>query len=237
MGMLALAFLLAGTAAPFEAPPVADADLAGMRGGFSVAGSPDVSVAVRTETTLDGGLLLRSVWRVDTGTPTLQVYAPAPGQKIAMASGQTPANNATMTSSPVVVTFDRESGARIASTANGIGQPSVSVIVGQAGPPPDDAGPPLDLSHGTAATAGGPVSLEQLPAGTAVHLAGDRLDVTHLFGTAIGSVIANSADSRAIESATTVSLDLRGATPFNLGSAALQAQDIASDAVRMLVTR
>lgn len=233
--MLALAFLLAGTAAPFNTAPVADSDLAGMRGGFSVAGSPDVSVAVRTETTLDGALLLRSVWRVDNGAPALQVYAPAPGQKIAMAGGQSPANSGAMTSSPIVVTFDRETGARIASTANA--QPSISVVVGQAAPPPDNAGPPLDLSKGAVATAGGAVSLQKLPVGTAVHLAGDRLDVTQLFGAAIGSAIANSADNRAIQSATTVGLDLRGATPFNLGAAVLRAQDVAADAVRQLVVR
>lgn len=57
------------------------------------------------------------------------------------------------------------------------------------------------------------------------------LDITHLAGTAIGSAIANSTTGQTIDTRTTVSIDLRNAGPDVLGSAMLQAQSLASDAV------
>lgn len=73
--------------------------------------------------------------------------------------------------------------------------------------------------------------------GQSVQLHGDRLDVTHLLGRTIGSAIANTGSDRIIDSATTIGIDIRGATPANLGSSMLRVDALANDATSRLIPR
>jgi hypothetical protein len=86
-----------------------------------------------------------------------------------------------------------------------------------------------DSPDGTA-TADGVIRLQGSPGGSRIVLNGDRIDVTHLSGRAIGSVIANSANNRAIDVLTTVQIDIGNATPELIGSAMLRVDDIAANA-------
>lgn len=230
-GSLALA-----TAAAFAVAAVSDAELSDMRGGFSLPGGLEAIMAVQTETSVNGGLLLRSVYRIDQGPPTLQLYAPAVGQTVrAQAAGANAADRGAQ--GAVRVNFDRQNGFSISRQ---MGMPTTSVTVGLAKPGTETAPDnlqPLDLSSGPVETAGGRVSVSELPQGVRARIEGDGIDASHLFGAAFGSVVANTANDRAIESATTITLDLRGATPMNLGSAMLRAEGVAADAVRQLVIR
>lgn len=223
----------------FSAPEVSDAELADNRGGISLPGGIDVSMAVETETSVDGNLLLRSVFKVDNGAPTLQVFAPSPGQVVP--SHPAPAGAAgTAVPGAVSVTFDRQNGVTIVSTGPVI---AANVTVTTGGAPQADSGSPtanlqpLDLSNGAVQAAGGQVSVQQLPTGPRIQLQGEGIDVSHVFGNAIGAVLINNANDRAIESATTIGLDLRNATPLNLGSSLLRIDDLAADAMRTLVVR
>ncbi len=222
----------------FIAPALPDEALAGLRGGFSVAGGPDVALAVTTQTALDGRLILRSVFTIADGGPSLAVQAPAPGAPIAVAPGSLGGQAVTAGSAPnMTVRFDRQTGVQI-TPASPFASAPVNVASGAL--PAASAGsdaPTLDLSAGPVVTDGGTVTLVQGAAGPRVQLDGDRLAVSHLFGGAVGSVIANGGNDRLIESATTVTVSLAGATPYNLGSASLRVEGIALDVTRALVVR
>lgn len=232
--------LLAGAATPavgenpFGAPAVSDAELSEMRGGFALPGGIDLSIVVRTETSVDGNLLLRSVYALDQGPATLQVFAPAPGQTVATGRGS--AGSGDGEAPPAVwVMFDRDNGVSIGQAG---AQPGggLTVTTGPAAEAPDDGLAPLPIGPGgSIEVAGGTVSLQDLPRGTRARIEGDRIDVSHIVGGAFGSVIANSGSDRAIDTVTTISLDLNGATPANLGSALPRVESIALDAVRGLV--
>jgi hypothetical protein len=90
------------------------------------------------------------------------------------------------------------------------------------------------VGGGGVATADGTVTLVALPNGVRVELAGDRLDVSHLVGQAFGSVVANSADDRAIDVATTVNISLSGVTRDAIGASGARVEGLALDATSRL---
>ena len=66
-----------------------------------------------------------------------------------------------------------------------------------------------------------------------VSLQGTDIRIVHLTGSAIGSAIANSGNDRAIDTLTTLSIDLSNAGPDVLGSAMLRVEGVAIDAASM----
>lgn len=232
--------LLAAAPASAESPfgtPVPDAELANMRGGIALPNGIDVSIAVRTETSVDGNLLLRSVYALANGPATLQLFAPAPGHNVKTGGGEASASSGGGDAGEVWVMFDRDNGATINARS---GVPAGVTVT--SGPAPsstsDDGLSPLPIGPGgSIETAGGRVTLQELPAGARARIEGEKIDVSHIFGSAFGSVVANSGSDRAIDTMTVVSIDLRGATPDNLGSSVLQADALALDATRALAAR
>ena len=207
-----------------------------MRGGFRLPGGLDAAMTVQTETSINGALLLRSVYRLEQGPPSLQLYAPAPGDAV-RSQGAAASQSGAARQGALSINFDRQNGVSIARQ---MGTPTTSVTVAGGGPTTavtPDALQPLDLSKGPVETAGGRVSVSDLAQATRVRIEGDGVDASHLFGGAFGTIVANTANDRTIDSSTTISLDLRGATPFNLGSALLRAESVAADAVRQMVVR
>jgi hypothetical protein len=228
-----LSALITASAA-FAAQPITEAELSNMRGGFSLPGGLEATMAVRTETSVDGGLLLRSVYLVDRGAPSLQLFAPRTGEAVRGQSAATASPDRALQGS-VRINFDRQNGVSISRQ---MAMPAASVTVGASAPKPtSDSLQALDLSDGPVDTPGGRVSVSQSDTGVRSRLEGDGIDATHLFGNAFGAVVANTANNRVIDSSTTITLDLRGATPLNLGSAMLRAEAVAADAVRQLVVR
>ncbi len=237
MGPLILALVL-GSAAPdaaMPAPPVPDAVLAALRGGFRLPSGIDVSLAVQTDTSVNGALLLRSVFSASEGRPTLQVLAPEPGRIVsgpqhgASASGGGAASG-------IAVQFDRQAGVTLVPSGNVM--PVVSVTTGAIATAADAAAAGLgtvDVTAGSSAveTPGGAVSIMALPDGARVRLEGSGLDISHVVGNAFGSVIANNANDRVIDTATTINLDLGNAGPDVLGSAMFRVEGIAVDAARL----
>lgn len=85
-------------------------------------------------------------------------------------------------------------------------------------------------------TAAGLVRLRTSSEGGRVELAGDRLDITHLVGRgALGSLIVNAADNRAIDVSTTIDIGLSGIRPDQLGGAMARVETVALDAVTRLI--
>lgn len=69
-----------------------------------------------------------------------------------------------------------------------------------------------------------------------VEFSGDRLDISHLVGRgAIGSVVANAADNRAIDVTTSVDIGLAGVRPDELGSAMARVDTLVLDVTTQMV--
>lgn len=178
---------LAGDGArAFDKAPVADDALSSMRGGFALPGGVDVSVAVQSDTMVNGVLLLRSVYVIDKDAPSLTVF------------GRTDA------------------------------------VQPQAGTPGGLTQLGLTPGGSSAAASGGTVRVETTGTGNQVVLSQPTLDVRHLTGQALGSVVLNRGNDVSIDTVSNINIDLKDATPFNIGSAIFRVDAAAIDsAARM----
>ncbi len=165
--------------------------------------------------------MLQTVTKIDEGSPTTQVYVPADGEPVALPSGEAGVTSAVTP----VITYDRQNGIRVTGgnavplslTSGGEWQSKVAE-----GLKAVDASAPVVTDNGT---------VQQNMAGVALQA--DDLRIVHLTGSAIGSAIANSGNDRAIDTLTTLSIDLSNAGPDVLGSAMLRVESVAVDAASM----
>ncbi|HEU4649990.1 MAG TPA: hypothetical protein VFS49_01115 [Croceibacterium sp.] len=205
------------TAPVFAAAPVSDAALAEMRGGIELPNGIDLALTVQTQTAIDGAVVLRTVFALVDGPPTIRVFAPAAGQTVA--EGPAALSGATDARIGATVVLDASQGIQV--------RPGLAVL-------------PVVVRSGPAAVAAASGGLEPVDAPAfltdagvvdrstdGVTLTGADFSVTHFIGGAFGSAILNSGSDRTINTATTVSIDLRNAGPEVLGSAMLQVEDVA----------
>ena len=234
--MILLPLLLlsaAGSAALFDTPKEPDAILAAERGGLRLPNGLDIALAVQTQTSVNGAVVLRTDFHVDQGSPTLSVYTPRPGQVVV--SGPTTAASAGVGGAAApMISFDGGNGLRVTP-----GSVAVPVSVGTGSAPQDASPVPPGLvpftASGPVATDAGLVSQNTQGGVQTVQLNGPDLTITHLAGNAFGSAIANSGSDRAIDTQTVVSIDIRNASPDVLGSAMLRVEDVAIAATAMRV--
>lgn len=192
----------------FDKVPVADDALSSMRGGFALPGGVDVSVAVQSDTLVNGVLLLRSVYVIDKGAPTLTVFgrtdpipeqAPVPGKNVSTSSLTVSTQRTTSDGAP-----------------SGLTQLNLT---------PDGS---------AAAASGGTVRVERAGMGSQVVLSQPTLDIRHLTGQALGAVVLNRGNDVSIDTVSNINVDLKDATPFNIGSAIFRVDAAAIDsAARM----
>lgn len=214
-------FLAAQAATPLGAPPVPDPVLAAQRGGFQLPSGIDVAITVQTQTVLDGAVVLRTVFRADQGAPSLTILAPTSGQIVAATRGA----GAAAASRPTMptVTYDRATGFQLVP---GVAAPQIAVTA-------DNSQSLAATTEGLAPVAPGTVTDNGLVSAAnnaglrTVSLDGPELTITHLAGTAFGSAILNTGSDRAIDTQTSVSIDLRNAGPDVLGSSMFKIQDLA----------
>ncbi|HEU0044496.1 hypothetical protein [Sphingomonas sp.] len=84
-------------------------------------------------------------------------------------------------------------------------------------------------------TRDGVVRVRSATDGVRVDLSGEAIEVSHLLGGALGTVVANSANDRSIDVTTTVDIGLSGVRPDALGGAAIRAENLALDATTRLI--
>lgn len=84
---LVAATSLSQDVALIDAPTVTDGELALMRGDFALPDGLDLKLVVDSSTALNGRTVLRTVFRLDQGAPTLQVLA-GTGEALATAGGR-----------------------------------------------------------------------------------------------------------------------------------------------------
>lgn len=234
---LRLTVLLLSISSPLAAQTthssVSDPELSTMRGGYQAPGGIEIGLAVQTDTSVNGALLLRSVFRAEAGMAELQAFTPRAGSHIAGQSAGS--DGVSAPSAAVSVRFDRQSGVSVLPGTGSIQRIPISTGAFPAAAARSDDLDTADLAAGrTVDTAVGAVSLEQSHSGSTVHLQAAGLDVSHIFGNAFGAVVANTASDRALDTVTTVSLDLSGATPANLGSTMFRVEALGLESARML---
>lgn len=217
---LAMILILAAQDAPLASTRVPDAELAAQRGGFELPNGIDVALTVQTQTSLNGAIVLRTVFRADHGPATLTVYAPRPGEPVAAARGA-PGAGAAVTPT---ITYDSRSGLQVTPGAT-------TLAVATGGASANEAGL-IQVASG-AVTDNGIVTQSVHGGVQATELRADDLTITHLAGSALGSAILNSGSDRAIDTQTTVGIDLQNAGPTLLASAALRIEDVAIDAMSL----
>ena len=225
MSLAALLLLAAVQEVPWERAPIPDPVLAQQRGGFRLPNGVEVSMSVRTDTAINGALVLRTVFAADRGTPTVTVYAPRNGATVA--SGLSPATAGAATTGSPTVSFDGRGGIQVTPAVatlavRGAGGGDVGAAL-PAGLVQVDAGAVTD--NGTIAQAANGLA-------RAVTLQGPDVSVTHLVGTALGSAIANAGSNRTIDTQTSVAIDLHGAGPDVVGSSLLRVGSVAEGALQ-----
>ena len=220
--MIALWLVLAAQAAsPLGAPALPDPVLAEHRGGFKLPSGIDVAITVQTQTVLDGAVVLRTVFRADQGAPRLTILAPTPGQTVPAGRG-TATTAAMQNASMPTVTYDRTNGLQIVP---GMTTPQVSISSGATQSP--TVGDGLATVAPGAATDNGVISAAAQGGLKTVTLQAPDLSITHIAGNAFGSAILNTGSDRAIDTQTTVSIDLSNTGPDVLGSTMFKIQDVA----------
>lgn len=189
---------------PFAQAPVADEALADMRGGFALPGGMAISVAVQSDTRVNGTLLLRSVFVMDQGAPELRVFAQADG----------------------VTTTTTGTDGRAVTTGLTVSN-GHSVIGGAV-----EGLRQIDVVKDGAAVgaSGGTVRVESLGAGSQVVLTRPTLDVSHLAGQAYGSIAANRGNDVTIDTATDINIELSGTDGFELSSSMMRVEALVFDA-------
>ena len=213
--------------APFDEQRVPEPVLADQRGGIRLPNGIDVSLSIDTVTALDGSVVLQTVTRIAEGAPVVTAYAPEDGKPVKLEQ-QGGAGTGSAAAQPSV-TYDRQNGLTVTA-----GRPIVPIMVGQSeGGEAAQVAPglqELDLTQ-SATTPNGVVQAGGANGTGGVELQGMDIRIVHLTGNAIGSAIANSGSDRAIDTLTTLSIDLRNAGPDVLGSAMLRVEAVALGAL------
>lgn len=205
-------------------PPLPDAALAKLRGGIRLPSGVDVALSVQTQTSLNGNIVLQTVFQADRGPATVTAYAPRSGEVVAA-----PARDqqvATDTTGPIV-TYDARNGLTVTPGA------AIPVTAAALSGAADTIPAGLAKVADGAVTDNGVIAESSRGSVRTVELQGADLRVAHLSGAAIGSVIANTGGDRTIDTLTNVAIDLRNAGPDTVGSAMFRVQDIALDALAL----
>lgn len=211
------------SAAPFAQAPLPDPVLAEHRGGVRLPNGIEANWSIDTRTAVNGAVVLQTIVRIDGGPPQVAAFAPAAGETVAL-PGQAPPSVA---GGQPTVSYDRQTGLLVTSAAN----PATFTVTGGS----SQAGPiaglrPVD-PRASAATDAGIVGLAGAAGERGVTLTASDIQITHLTGNALGSVIVNSGSDRVIDTQTTLAIDLSNAGPDVLGSAMFRVENVTVDAL------
>ncbi|UVI38914.1 hypothetical protein [Qipengyuania spongiae] len=226
--MIGAVLALAASATPgalYDDTPLTEPVLAEQRGGLRLPNGIDANLSIQTRTAIDGNVILQTVVTIDQGPPVIQIYVPKTGETIAIPSG----SSQTIPGMQAVVSYNRTSGLQVTtsgaplSAAVGYGPSAVALTLPE-GLRIVDGSMPVATDNGSVSTFG--TSGIQ-----GVELVSPDLRVIHLTGSAFGSAIANSADNRAIDTQTALSIDLRNAGPDVLGSTIFRVENVTIEAM------
>lgn len=187
------------TGLPFgTSATLTDLQLDELRGGFELPNGMDVVVGIDIQTLVNGALALRSVLNTDTGTPVVFV-GDSSGVASSSGAGAAAGGGVVVRVGDTTTTYQAEAGQQqVVLTANG---PAVS-------------------------TPSGSVQLVKDGSGSQVILNGNSLELRQMIGSLTGSIVANTANDRTIDTIVTVNVDVQNSALL-VGNAALHADSIA----------
>jgi hypothetical protein len=207
--------------------PMTTAELAEQRGGFRLPNGIDVAIAVQTDTLVDQTLVLRSVYTIDRGPPTVRAWTA--NDPAAPTTTSTVSSGTQQNVSPVV-SYDSRNGIQVTP---GFGSPSVIIRTGSPHIEVDAAAlREIPLDGSVVAAPAGTITQAVRNGIQSVRLESTDLAITHLAGSAIGSIIENSGSGRVIDTVTSVAIELGNAGPDKLGSAMPRVESIGIDALQ-----
>ncbi|WP_137897458.1 hypothetical protein [Sphingomonas sp. 2SG] len=227
---LLIAAALAGAAVPDDDPPaVPDAELATMRGGLLLPNGLNVAIGIDIQTRIDGVLALHTIYSSEGPNAGVRVYtdgttspSAAPGT-VTVATGDPDWPTVSVSRTPTGTTV----------TAPASDTPaSVNIVAGPATGWLDAAGQtlvPVTANGPAVAASSGSVRLTSDDRGTQVALVTPATEIRHLVGQATGAVIANTGNDRAIDTVSTINVNLVG-LPVALMNGVLLVNRIAADA-------
>jgi hypothetical protein len=207
-------------AAPFlPADKVADAALAGMRGGLRLPDGLDVQIGIDIETRLNGALILHTIYSSDGPNAGIKVYTGGTSTP-ARTAGAIKVSGSATSNAPVIV-VDRTATGTIVSARPQPVPVNAALVQGSPADWPDVSG-----QNAVAVTANGPavssggngIQLTSDRQGAVVTLDAPGLEVRHLVGRATGVVIANTGNDRVIDTASAVNVTLQGLSPVLMSS-------------------
>lgn len=220
---------------PFARPPVSDSELDTMRGGFSIGNGVEIAFAVQTTTRVNGATVLLSEFRMGNSQPRLDVFvARTTAARADDAKPATPAPAPAASPIPTVA-FALDGNGVVSPPSPDLPQVKFSVSTGPVNLL--DEVTELDqvaLAPGEAVAT--PAGLVSLSGDTLkqVRIQSDGLEAVHYFGNAFGSLTANFADDRVIDTTTNISIDLANVSPDALGSTLPRLEGLALDSASML---
>lgn len=229
--LAAIALPVPALAQAAPAAPLSDPELASVTGKFLLPNGVELALSITSDTVVNGQAVLRTVLTVDHGEQ-LQVF----GRDGTTTGAAYPASTAATPAAGVNVVVDRTSGLQSVVPVRGASGGATSVNA-----PVADAATlglkllPLAAGGPAVQTADGLVSLAAVRGGSQVRLAGDQYGVAHLVGGAVATALVNSGNDRTFDNVTNVAVDLRGALPMQLGSAAARVDTLALEATRGMI--
>ena len=214
-----------------RAARVPDRQLGAMRGGMRLPNGFEVAIGIDIQTRVDGILVLHTIYASDGPIMGVKVYTDgtdgeryAPGTIVVMAPNS-PA--------PIIVTTRSPSGTTIApgsssgaSTVNLVNGPETTWVTADG-----QNEVPVTVDGGPVTTGPGTFSLRSASNGVTSELDTADLQIRHLIGQATGVVIANAGSNRAIDTVSSVNIDLQNVAPL-VATSIFSNQALALDIVR-----
>lgn len=229
--LLAIALLAAEISTLASNPaPVPDRELATMRGGVLLPNGLNVAVGIDIQTRIDGVLALHTIYTSEQPNPGIRVYTDGTNSP-ATAPTTTTVTTGTSGMVPTVLVGRSPTGTTITTstlnapmTVNVVSGPTSGWLnaAGQTMVPVTANGPAVIASSGV-------ISLTNDEGGARVTLSAPAIQVEHLVGQATGAVVSNTANNRAIDTVSSINVNLVGLPP-GLSGGVLTINRIAADA-------
>jgi len=215
---------------PFDAPRLSDPALAQLRGGISLPNGLQVAIGIDIQTRVDSVLVLHTVYASDGPTAGVRVYTDgldaeriAPGTVVVRNPGESGLPSVVVTRSPAGTTVF-PGNATPASTVNLVNADPGTWLNGI-----DQIPVPLDENGAPNVRPEGSFRLTADANGSVVQLDTSDLQVRHLIGQATGTAVANTANNRAVDTISSVNIDLQGGAPLAVLAGQFMADRIALD--------
>lgn len=219
-------------ARPFDAKPVSEPQLAQMRGGVLLPNGIAIAIGIDIQTRVDGLLVLHTIYASDGPIIGARVFTDGAAQP-ETAPGTITVTTPDNAGTPIVTVARTPTGTTVVAnpgrpgaTVNLVAAPASFWVTadGQQQVPLAENGAPVRQGPGSfgLSSAGGTITST---------LAASDYEIRHFIGRVTGTAVTNTGNDRAIDTVSSVNIDLQGGLPA-LTPSLIQSLMVGSDAVR-----